>query len=68
MAFSGIFAIQNVDATTPIRYKTIMLILLGANGYVGKAMISVFRHNQIPFISLSRVDLDYYNAERLRRY
>jgi dTDP-4-dehydrorhamnose reductase len=45
-----------------------MLILLGANGYVGKAMVSVFRHNQISYTSLSRLDLDYYNAERLRRY
>ena len=45
-----------------------MITLLGAKGYVGKTMANVFKHNEISFASLSRVDLDYYNVERLRSY
>ena len=45
-----------------------MITLIGANGYVGKAMGNNLGHNQISFTSLSRVDLDYYNANTLRSY
>jgi dTDP-4-dehydrorhamnose reductase len=45
-----------------------MITLLGANGYVGQTMTITLEHNQVSFTSLSRVGLDYYNAERLRRY
>lgn len=45
-----------------------MITLIGANGYVGKALGNILGHNQISFTSLSRVDLDYYNAYTLRSY
>ena len=45
-----------------------MITILGANGYVGQTMTKTLEHNQISFTSLSRVGLDYYNAERLRMY
>jgi len=45
-----------------------MLTLLGAYGFVGKAMTSVLVHNLIPSTSLSRVGFDYYDAKRLRNF
>ena len=45
-----------------------MITLIGTYGYVGKAMANNLEHNQISFTSLSRVDLDYYNANTLKSY
>ncbi len=45
-----------------------MVTLIGAKGFVGKAMAISLERNQISFTALSRVDLNYYNAERLRIY
>ena len=45
-----------------------MITLIGTNGYVGNAMANNLEHNQISYTSLSRVDLDYYNASTLRSY
>ena len=45
-----------------------MITLIGANGYVCKAMAHVLEYNQISFTSISRVDLDYYNPYKLRSY
>ena len=42
-----------------------MIILLGASGYVGQEFAAYFDRQQIPFISLSRRDVDYYAAEAL---
>ena len=43
-----------------------MIILLGANGYVGQTITNTLEHNQISFTSLTRGDLDYYDSNRLR--
>jgi len=45
-----------------------MITLLGANGYVGQTMTNTLEHHQISFRSISRVDLDYYDAKRLRTF
>jgi len=45
-----------------------MITLLGANGYVGQTMTNTLEHHQISFRTISRVDLDYYDAKRLRNF
>ena len=45
-----------------------MVTLLGSNGFVGKWMTHSLRYSQISFTSLSRIDLDYYDAKRLRNF
>ena len=43
-----------------------MIILIGAKGFIGNAIAIYLEHNQTSFISLSRSDLDYYDAKILR--
>ena len=43
-----------------------MIILIGAKGFIGNAIAINLEHNQTSFISLSRSDLDYYDAKILR--
>lgn len=43
-----------------------MIILLGGTGYVGTAFRKLFQQNDIPFLSVSRKDLDYYSKPNLR--
>jgi len=45
-----------------------MLTLLGANGFIGKWMTNSLRYSQISFTPLSRIDLNYYDAKRLRNF
>jgi len=59
---------ENVDESTPSRYTYWMITLLGSNGFVGQTMTKTLEHSQISSTSLSRVELDYYDANRLRDY
>ena len=62
------FSRENVDESLPSRYTDWMITLLGANGYVGQTMTTTLKLHQITFRSISRVDLDYYDAKRLRTF
>ena len=62
------FSRENVDESLPSRYTDWMITLLGANGYVGQTMTNTLELHQISFRSMSRVDLDYYDAKRLRTF
>jgi dTDP-4-dehydrorhamnose reductase len=45
-----------------------MIILLGANGFIGSAMVKTLVCNQISFTSKSRLDLDYHDANVLSHF
>lgn len=42
-----------------------MIVLLGGSGYVGNEFVKLFQASGTPFQSLSRRDVDYYNADEL---
>ena len=42
-----------------------MILLLGANGYVGGAFRSLFEHRKLPFRSISRDEIDCFSPDRL---
>lgn len=45
-----------------------MITLIGAKGFVGKAMSFSLGRNQISFTTLTRGELDYYEPRRLRNF
>lgn len=42
-----------------------MILLLGASGYVGQAFEALLQQKQLPYLSVSRKDVDYYDRSTL---